>query len=85
MVKFPQKGVYMLVSAISSIPYGMYSNSQTWYVNSKSNETETTPDNFTPSDNETADCTDCKLYSGINKWKHFCCKQIDAGNLDFIA
>ena len=72
----------MQVSAISSIPYGTYSNSQSWYVNAKGNDAETASDINTPDD---IDCADCKLYSNINQWQHFCHRQIAAGNLDIIA
>ena len=75
----------MLVSAISSNLYGAYCDNQSCYVNIKGYDTETASEVYTPAGNEQADCTECKLYYNINQWKHFCHKQIAAGNLDVIV
>ena len=75
----------MLVSAISQNPYSSYTSFQPWYVNVRGSETEIASDIYAPTDPKTEECSSCKLYYNINQWKHFCHKQIEAGNLDVIA
>lgn len=84
MIKFFPEGVYMLVSAISS-SQDILSVMPKSYINIKGSESETGSDIFIPSNTESPECKDCRLYYNINQWKHFCHKQIAAGNLDVIA
>ena len=84
MIKFSPKGVCMLVSAISSSQYNLSSNPRS-YVNIKGSDLETVSDFYTPSKTESPECKEFRLYYNINQWKHFCHKQIAAGNPDIIA
>jgi len=74
----------MLVSAVSSRQNSLLIMPKS-YVNIKGSEAETGSDIYIPSNTESPECKDCRLYYNINQWKHFCHKQIAAGNLDIIA
>lgn len=90
MIKLLQKGVTMLVSAISAnqneiagkvtSPYvsvnarGADNAGDAVFNSLTSNAKRTSQDNKLP-----------QLYDSINEWKFFCHKQIVKGNLDIIA
>ena len=74
----------MLVSAISSSQTSLPASPLS-YLNIKGSDVETALDFYTPLIKDSTECKECKLYYDINQWKHFCHKQIAAGNLDVIA
>ena len=84
MIEFIPEGVCMLVSAISSSQNSLPLNPLS-YINVKGSDTEASPDFYSPSNTESPECKECRLYYNINQWKHFCHKQIASGNLDIIA
>ena len=85
MIQLPyRKGVYMLVSAIST------NNSQAIFninVNSRGGEIspETLPDVTNLNNTKPTKKELIKTYSNINEWKNFCHYQIEKGNFNVIV
>lgn len=84
MIKFIPEGVCMLVSAISSSQNSLPLNPLS-YINVKGSDLEILSGFYTPLNTGNTECKECRLYYNINQWKHFCHKQIAAGNLDIVA
>ncbi len=90
MLKFFQKGVTMLVSAISANRNETAGIGNSSYVSVNARGGDNAGDTAfnsltsyakrTPLDNKLP-----QLYDSINEWKFFCHKQIEKGNLDIIA
>ena len=85
MVKFLyRKGVYMLVSAISSSSLNIVSNKR---VNSRGGDsyTEIASNNLKSFSSKNVAENKNSIFDSINEWKYFCHEQIEKGNFDIIV
>lgn len=89
MIEFHQKGVTMLVSAISTCEHNCFTNNAVpFYYNKKTDPiADTSFNSLTPYNSRRAANKEtlAKIYNNINEWKGFCHNQVLGEKLNIIA
>lgn len=73
----------MQVSTVCANVYTIFGNTDTQTPNTANSSTLGIVLKSIPT--TTGNDTDEQNFTHINEWKRFCCKQIEANNIDFIA